>query len=89
MATTRLSTKGQVILPKSLRDEKGLKAGVIFEVVSRPDGILLQPKIQHEKKYVLDDLIGILPYSGPPKTLAEMEQGIADAVKERWERKNR
>lgn len=35
MATTRLSTKGQLILPKELRDRHGWEAGTVLELVVR------------------------------------------------------
>ena len=31
----------------------------------------------------LEDLIGILPYSGPPKTIEEINEAIAQAAVER------
>jgi AbrB family looped-hinge helix DNA binding protein len=86
MAITRLSTKGQVILPKSIRDAGKWAPGTEFEVTARDGGVFLAPRTTR-KRYTLDDLIGCLPYSGPPKTLDEMQQGIDRALAERWERK--
>ncbi|KPF65969.1 hypothetical protein IP69_15960 [Bosea sp. AAP35] len=86
MATTRLSTKGQIILPKSVRDAGRWAPGTEFEVVARDGGVFLRPK-PAEKRYTIDDLIGCLPYEGPPKSLEDMQKGIDDAMRERWERK--
>lgn len=86
--TARLSTKGQIVLPKELRDARDWKPGTEFEVIEQPDGVLLRPKTA-KKRYTIDDLIGCLPYDGPPKTLEEMDRGIEQAVRERWERKSR
>jgi AbrB family looped-hinge helix DNA binding protein len=43
METTRLSTKGQIVLPKSLRTERAWEPGTEFTVEETCDGILLRP----------------------------------------------
>ena len=42
MSATVLSTKGQVILPKAIRDEKNWAPGVRLVVESTPEGVLLR-----------------------------------------------
>jgi AbrB family looped-hinge helix DNA binding protein len=42
-ATTRLSTKGQMILPADLRRKYGWRPGQVLEVHDTPDGLLLKP----------------------------------------------
>lgn len=43
METTKLSTKGQVVLPKELRSARAWVTGTDFTVESTPDGVLLRP----------------------------------------------
>lgn len=43
LATTRMSSKGQVVIPEELRREFGWNAGTSFIVVGRSDAIMLQP----------------------------------------------
>ena len=43
-ATTVVSTKGQVILPKAIRDEKNWAPGDRLLVESTPEGVLLRPE---------------------------------------------
>jgi len=43
METTRLSTKGQIILPKSIRASRAWTPGTEFTVEESGDGILLRP----------------------------------------------
>ncbi len=43
MDTTRLSTKGRVVVPKSIRVAHNWPAGMEFTVVEREGGILLKP----------------------------------------------
>jgi len=73
MAVTKLSTKGQVVLPKEVRDTLGLSSGTELEVEVRDGVVLLRPI----RKTTVDDLLGMLPWSGPAKTLEEMEEAIA------------
>ena len=43
MAKTRLSSKGQVIIPKAVRDRHGWQPGVELEVEDRGDAVVLRP----------------------------------------------
>jgi AbrB family looped-hinge helix DNA binding protein len=43
METTRLSSKGQVILPKSIRDAHRWQPGTEFMVEDTAEGVLLRP----------------------------------------------
>ena len=43
MAKTRLSSKGQVIIPKVVRDRHGWTPGVELEVEDRGDAVVLRP----------------------------------------------
>jgi len=43
METTRLSTKGQIILPKNVRESRAWGPGTEFTVEERSDGVLLRP----------------------------------------------
>ncbi|MET0605941.1 MAG: AbrB/MazE/SpoVT family DNA-binding domain-containing protein [Beijerinckiaceae bacterium] len=87
MTTTRLSSKGQVIIPKAVRQSKRWAAGTELTVEERPEGVLLRPA-SSKRKYSIDDLYGVLKYDGPPKSLADMERGIDEAMQERWARKS-
>ena len=85
MQTTRLSTKGQIILPKSIRDARAWGPGTEFTVEETDRGILLKPKKAFPPTK-LEDVVGCLKYKGKPKTLAEMDQAITDEIRSRHER---
>jgi len=80
--TTKLSTKGQVVVPKSLRTAHRWKPGTEFVVQEREGGIFLVPKLA-AKTGTWEGLIGCLPYSGPRKSLREMEEAIAAEARSR------
>lgn len=83
MQTTRLSSKGQVIIPKNIRDACHLNVGQELEVEITPQGILLKTK-NTSLKTTIDDLIGCTGYQGNTKTVEEMEDGIRQGVIAEW-----
>lgn len=42
LATTRMSSKGQVVIPEQVRTKLGLRAGVEFVVVGSPGVVVLK-----------------------------------------------
>jgi len=80
--TTKLSTKGQVVVPKSLRAAHRWKPGTEFLVQDRDGGIFLVPALG-AKNGTWKGLIGCLPYSGPRKSLKQMEDAIAAEARSR------
>lgn len=81
MTTTILSSKGQVIIPKPLRNALRWEAGQRLEVTDLDGGILLKPA-QPFPVTTLAEVAACLPYQGPAKTLAEMEEAIRQGAKE-------
>ena len=82
METTRLSSKGQVILPKSVRDANHWGVGTEFEVVTTPEGVLLRPAKPFPVTR-LQDVIGCVGYQGPTKSIKEMEEAIQKGIRDR------
>jgi len=83
--TTRLSSKGQIVLPKSVRDAQGWVAGTEFRIESYQDGIVLRP-IKPFPATRLEDVAGSVIYEGPRRSLEDMEKAIAKGAKERRDR---
>jgi AbrB family looped-hinge helix DNA binding protein len=81
-ATTTVSTKGQVILPKGIRERRKWGPGTRLTIEETPEGVLLKPApLFPPTRY--EDVAGMLKYSGPPKTLEEMDAAITEEVKAR------
>jgi AbrB family looped-hinge helix DNA binding protein len=85
METTRLSSKGQIILPKTVRDEHHWEPGTDFAVEDTGDGVLLRP-IKTGKASRLDDLVGSLPVTGSPRSIDEMNSAIDAELRDRRDR---
>lgn len=85
MTNTRLSSKGQVIIPKVVRESHHWRSGQTLEVIDTPEGVLLRSKPPFAPT-TLDEVAGSLPYAGPTVTLDEMEQAIAEGVRDHDDR---
>jgi AbrB family looped-hinge helix DNA binding protein len=77
---TKLSSKGQVVLPSHIRAAHHWQPGVEFSVEDTPAGILLRP-LKPFTPTRLEDVSGSAGYSGPAKTIDEMDAAIAAGVK--------
>jgi AbrB family looped-hinge helix DNA binding protein len=80
--TTTVSTKGQVILPKAIRQQRCWDAGTQLIVEDTDEGVLLKAAPLFASTEV-DAVFGSLAYSGNPKTIEEMEAAIAAEARRR------
>jgi AbrB family looped-hinge helix DNA binding protein len=83
--TTTVSTKGQVILPKAIREQRHWGAGTRLVVEDTADGVLLRaaPIFAPTRP---GDVFASLPSTGAPKSLEEMDAGIAAEARRRHAR---
>ena len=75
MLTTKLSSKGQVIIPKEIRRRHHWEPGQELQTIDTDDGILLRPASPFPET-TLREVASCLSYSGKAKTLEEMEEAI-------------
>lgn len=79
--TTTLSAKGQIVIPKGVRDAHDWQPGTGFEVIDRPDGVLLRPlRIAVPRLSLAAFRAAVAPHEGPVVTLAEMDAAVAAAA---------
>ncbi len=86
MQTSKLSVKGQVVLPAAIRAAKAWQAGMQFEVVSTAEGVLLKPLVPAGlfEATRLADVFGMAAYRGPTRSLADMDAAVrAEAARQR------
>ncbi len=77
-----MSSKGQVILPKVIRDAHAWKQGTEFIVEDSPDGVLLRPRKPRQPS-TLEQVAGSLRYGGEAKSIEEMDRAVKDEIKKR------
>jgi AbrB family looped-hinge helix DNA binding protein len=71
IATITLSSKGQVVIPKEIRDELHWDAGTELTLVSNASGVTIKAMPKKTGRN-LADLIGMLKHDGPPLTTEEL-----------------
>ena len=81
--TTTVSTKGQVILPKVIRDQLRWSAGTRLMVEYTTDGVLLKPLATPFAPTRPEDVFGCLTYTGVLKSVDDMNARITPKVKHR------
>ena len=82
METIKLSSKGQLVLPKPLRDSFGWHQGMQFSVEPSNDGVLLRP-LQCFKATRLHDVVGSAGYSGKAMSSADMKNAVRKGMRSR------
>jgi AbrB family looped-hinge helix DNA binding protein len=83
MATATMTSKGQITVPKEIRERLGLRTGDRVAFRERTDGSIV---VEAEKTVDFRSLRGILPAPARKVTLEEMDQAIRDAAAERHRR---
>lgn len=73
--TTTVSAKGQVVLPKIIRQSRRWDAGTRLAVEDTSEGVLLKPAPAFAPTRSAD-VFGCLARTGASRTLAEMDAGI-------------
>ena len=72
MTAATLTSKGQVTLPKSVRDRLGVQTGDRVEFIETSAGFLILPV-----KRELAEIKGIVPRTRKPVTVEDMNRPIA------------
>jgi len=71
-----ITSKGQITLPKALRDQLQLSPGDRVEfILDEDNGVRMLPRLVSVR-----NLKGILPKPAKPVSLEEMDEAIANAV---------
>lgn len=85
METTRMSSKGQVIIPKSVRDARGWEPGTELVVEEHPHGVLLRSHRVFTPTRI-EDVAGCLRRKGAPKSVRDMDHAIEVEARRRWKK---
>jgi AbrB family looped-hinge helix DNA binding protein len=85
MLTTKLSTKGQIVLPKNVRTSRAWGPGTEFTVEETKDGILLRPSVRFPEA-TIGQVAGCLRSKRAAKTPAQMNTAIGREVIRRHDR---
>jgi AbrB family looped-hinge helix DNA binding protein len=87
MAKGRFSTKGQIVIPKELRDEYAFAPGSEVEFVREKDGLKIRPgQPPSIRRTTLADVSGMLArhYNGPTLSDEEINRRLAEGIRAKW-----
>ncbi len=87
-AQTRISAKGQVVIPKDVRDRMSWSEGERLDVIETSCGVLLRRHDMRRRITVEEFKRLVPPHDGPAVSLEEMNEGIDQALQERWAAKD-
>lgn len=82
---TTLSTKGQVILPRSIRRNKDWNAGTRLIVEDTPEGVFLR-KAPAFAPTAPDAVFSILPWGSGALSIEEMDVAVLNEAGRRYDR---
>ena len=74
---TTLSSKGQIVIPRQIRQNHGWRPGTSFTIIDNDNSLVLQP-VTTKKTTSLEDVIGCAGYQGEKKSQADMDTGIRE-----------
>jgi AbrB family looped-hinge helix DNA binding protein len=77
----RLSTKGQLVIPKEIRERHGWTPGCRLEVEDRGDAVVIREAVAAPPATRLEDLVGCLGYEGPVVSVEQMDEAIAEGAR--------
>jgi AbrB family looped-hinge helix DNA binding protein len=83
--TTTVSTKGEVILPKAIREQRKWDAGTRLVIEDTADGVVLKAA-PHFAPTRPEDVFRMLSHAGPAKMLGEMEEAVLAQARRRHAR---
>jgi AbrB family looped-hinge helix DNA binding protein len=79
LAIATMTSKGQLTVPKEIRERLGLEPGDKVELVLNDKGAVTMRK---RRRLRLDEVFGTLPTNGVTATLDQMEDDLGDAIVE-------
>jgi AbrB family looped-hinge helix DNA binding protein len=85
MQTAQISTKGQIVIPKAIRDRHAFVDGQTVEVVDTPAGVLLRlpPRAKSASaEEIMARIRARNTYHGPAVTTEEMREAISDLYRD-------
>lgn len=87
METTKLSSKGQVIIPKAFRSNHHWEPGLELMVIDTGDGLLLKPKAPFAPS-TLSEVAGMFKGMVEPKTDEEIQAALTREIRRKWRDRN-
>ena len=86
MFSAQVSSKGQVVIPKPLRDRWGIAEGAVVAFTEDAQGLHLTVQREAGRAVMLQSLqagAGLAGYTGPALSPAQMREGLRAAFRQK------
>ena len=87
-ARSKISSKGQIVVPKDIRDRLGLMEGTDVEFVETPGGVEIKPLLATDRRFppisAEEFLARRHKHSGKPVSIPEMDRAILTEARRMW-----
>jgi AbrB family looped-hinge helix DNA binding protein len=79
MAKIKVSSKGQIVIPKNAREELGINSGQELDCIVQEGKIIITPHQKQNKTRKISELFGILDKFGKdkPVSIEDMDNALA------------
>ena len=87
MSRTRLSSKGQIVIPKDVRDVVRWTPGAELDVAVDGNVVTIRQverTLRLPTSEEVDRVAGVLKYNGPPKTLEDIDRELTESFRKDW-----
>lgn len=88
----KISSKGQVVVPKDIRDRMGFAEGTEVEFLETADGVLIKQVPHRASRFPAISFEEFkarrLQWTGKPVTNADMDRAVEKEVRRRWSEKS-
>lgn len=83
METARLSSKGQLVIPKSMRDAHGWESGTDLQIIDTGEGVLLRSAPAFAPS-TLAEVAGVFRDQVAARSDAEIAAALQEATRKAW-----
>ncbi len=82
MSSVSVSSKGQMVIPKEVRQRLGIKSGSRLEISEVGGELRLKLTKRPGKNASIEAGLGLAGYKGPPVSIEEMDRAIRESAGE-------
>jgi len=84
MSSVSVSSKGQVVIPKDVRQRLGIKPGSRLEFTESGGELRLRLAKRPGKTATLAEGLGLAGYKGAPVSIEDMDKGVRKYFRREW-----
>ena len=89
MEATRITSEGQVLIPKAIRDALGIQPGTLLNAEAKDGAVVLRPVAKERRlptKEEIDAIAGRFDLGPPYPTKIEEEAAVAEMFRREWKK---